>query len=66
MAARTKAPRLIRYVSPFGSPAWMTREQAQVHLVADDARFVWLQESKPEYDVVNPKGAVDDAPSGQG
>jgi hypothetical protein len=48
MAARPKAPKLIRYVSPFGSPAWMTREQAQPHLDADDARFVWLQEVERE------------------
>ena len=44
----TKAPKLIRYVSPFGTPAWMTREQAAVHLKADDARYVWLQEIERE------------------
>lgn len=46
--ARTKTPKLIRYVSPFGSPAWMTREQAQPHLDADDARWCWLQEIEAE------------------
>lgn len=35
---------LVRYVSPFGSPAWMTRERAQALLADDDARYVeWSQ-----------------------
>lgn len=32
--------RLVRYVSPFGSPAWMTRDQAEKHLTEDDR--LWL------------------------
>jgi hypothetical protein len=35
-----KPERLVRYVSPFGSPAWMTRERAQEYLEDDDKR--WL------------------------
>lgn len=35
---------LVRYVSPFGSPAWMTPEQARRYLDEDDARYVeWSQ-----------------------
>lgn len=34
-----KPPKLVRYVSPFGSPAWMTRERAVVHLMQDDAHW---------------------------
>jgi hypothetical protein len=30
---------LVRYISPFGSPAWMTRTQAEFHLRQDDARW---------------------------
>lgn len=36
---------LVRYVSPFGSPAWMTREQAQTHLEEDDRRWLLHQEA---------------------
>lgn len=32
---------LVRYVSPFGSPAWMSREEAERYLREDDAR--WLE-----------------------
>ena len=32
---------LVHYISPFGSPAWMTAERAQELLVEDDDR--WLQ-----------------------
>jgi hypothetical protein len=34
-------PRLVRYVSPFGSPAWMNRDYAERLLAEDDAR--WLR-----------------------
>jgi hypothetical protein len=37
-------PQLVRYVSPFGSPAWMTREEAERHLAEDDKR--WLRYSE--------------------
>ena len=31
---------LVRYVSPFGSPAWMPEAEAKGHLEADDADWV--------------------------
>lgn len=34
---------LVRYVSPFGSPAWMIPEAAQAHLAEDDARWLRYQ-----------------------
>lgn len=34
---------LVRYVSPFGSPAWMSRDRALAHLNIDDRRWVWYQ-----------------------
>lgn len=40
-----RKPQLVRYVSPFGSPAWMTREEAARHLAADDARWCRLQDA---------------------
>lgn len=36
-----RAPKLVRYVSPFGSPAWMSREEAERYLAEDDKR--WLE-----------------------
>lgn len=36
--------KLVRYVSPFGSPAWMSREEAERHLAEDDARWCEWQE----------------------
>jgi len=33
-------PKLVRYVSPFGTPAWMSREIAEQHLEDDDRRWV--------------------------
>jgi hypothetical protein len=45
---KRKPPRLVRYVSPFGSPAWMTRDQADVHLAEDDARWMRLEEVEAE------------------
>lgn len=42
---RTAAPRLVRYVSPFGSPAWMPREQATRLLAEDDARYLLHQDA---------------------
>lgn len=38
-----KGEQLVRYVSPFGSPAWMTRAKAREHLAEDDARYVRWQ-----------------------
>lgn len=35
--------KLVRYVSPFGSPAWMTREKALALLAEDDRRWVMFQ-----------------------
>jgi hypothetical protein len=46
--AKHRPKPLVRYVSPFGSPAWMTREQAQVHLAEDDARLLWLEKAEAE------------------
>lgn len=40
----SKAPNLVRYVSPFGSPAWMTPEQAADLLAKEDARWMRYQE----------------------
>jgi hypothetical protein len=39
-----RAPRLVRYVSPFGSPAGMTLAEAERHLAEDDA--LWLELSE--------------------
>jgi hypothetical protein len=35
-----KQEKLVRFVSPFGTPAWMTREKAQEYLEDDDRRWV--------------------------
>ena len=32
----TKRPKLVHYISPFGSPAWMTREEAERYRTEDD------------------------------
>jgi hypothetical protein len=40
--------RLVRYVSPFGSPAWMSREQAEKLLAEDDRRYLELQQLEAE------------------
>jgi len=34
---------LVRYVSPFGSPAWMTRAAAARYLAEDDRRWLNYQ-----------------------
>lgn len=34
---------LVHYISPFGSPAWMTVEEAQRHLEEDDERWLLNQ-----------------------
>lgn len=44
MSAR-RALRLVRYVSPFGSPAWISREEAAIHLERDDRRYLDLAEA---------------------
>lgn len=36
--------KLVRYVSPFGSPAWMPRDRAEQLLREDDARWLRWQE----------------------
>lgn len=36
---------LVRYVSPFGSPAWMSRERAQALMVEDDRLWLLFQEA---------------------
>jgi hypothetical protein len=41
---RRKHEPLVRYVSPFGSPAWMTRAEAEKYLAEDDARWLRAQE----------------------
>jgi hypothetical protein len=40
--ARTTV-RLVRYISPFGTPAWMPRETAEKHLADDDRRWLLHQ-----------------------
>jgi hypothetical protein len=40
--SRARRPALVRYVSPFGSPAWMTRDRAEQLLAEDDRRYEWL------------------------
>jgi hypothetical protein len=37
---KPRPPVLVRYCSPFGSPAWMPEERARALLEADDARWV--------------------------
>ena len=37
------AEKLVRYISPFGSPAWMPRERALKLLEEDDARWLKYQ-----------------------
>lgn len=44
---RRRAP-LVRYVSPFGSPAWMSRETAAEHLRHDDDRWLRAQQIETE------------------
>lgn len=39
-----RKPDLVRYVSPFGSPAWMPRERAEQYLKEDDKLWLTLQE----------------------
>lgn len=36
--AKRREP-LVHYISPFGSPAWMTRDQAEGYLAQDEARY---------------------------
>lgn len=36
---------LVRYVSPFGSPAWMDREKAEELLAKDDKRWLDFQKA---------------------
>lgn len=45
---KTKHVPQVRYVSPFGSPAWMTREEAQRYLDEDDARWMRLLDIERE------------------
>lgn len=40
--------KLVRYVSPFGSPAWMPRERAEQYLKEDDNLWCFLQEVERE------------------
>lgn len=39
---------LVRYISPFGSPAWMPRERAEHYLAEDDKLWLFLQECEAE------------------
>lgn len=39
---------LVRYVSPFGTPAWMRREEAERFLAADDRRWLHLTDLERE------------------
>ena len=38
------ALKLVRYVSPFGSPAWMPLAEAERHLAEDDRLWLDLSE----------------------
>lgn len=38
-----RIPRLVRYISPFGSPAWMTEERAEKYRQRDDDRWLRYQ-----------------------
>lgn len=40
---KTKAAPLVRYVSPFGSPAWMPLERAEALLAEHDAHWLLNQ-----------------------
>lgn len=40
-----KTPPLVHYVSPFGSPAWMYRPQAERLFAEDDARWLLFQQA---------------------
>ena len=42
------ATTLVRYISPFGSPAWMSPEAAQRLLIEDDSLWLYLQEVEAE------------------
>lgn len=42
--SKVKQERLVRYVSPYGSPAWMPLELARKHLAVDDRR--WLRDQE--------------------
>jgi hypothetical protein len=44
MTRTRKPPKLVRYVSPFGSPAHMTREEAERYRAQDDKLWLDLQE----------------------
>lgn len=39
---------LVRYVSPFGSPAWMTRERARRWLATDNRLWDLLERAERE------------------
>ena len=41
--SRRRRVKLVRYSSPFGSPAHMERERAQALLREDDHTYCWLQ-----------------------
>ena len=44
MARKRREP-LVRYLSPFGTPAWMPRERALALLEDDDRRYVKLSQA---------------------
>lgn len=39
MSATSKRKPLVRYCSPFGSPAWMPRAEAERYLAADESLY---------------------------
>lgn len=43
-----RKPKLVRYVSPFGSPAWMPRERAEEYMRQDDRLWLFLQQCEAE------------------
>lgn len=43
-----RTPKVVRYVSPFGSPAWMPLKMAQTLMEHDDKRWSRHQEIKAQ------------------
>ena len=43
--ARQKPKSLVLYISPFGTPDWMSPGQAKKHLEVDERRYVMYRES---------------------
>jgi hypothetical protein len=42
---KPKRASMVRYISPFGSPAWMSRENAERLMAEDDKRWLDYMEA---------------------